>query len=89
MRDLKRFHLYAKLNANSCNANNILSKFENQYWIDHNLSFEMHLNYFYVLPFHFDYLYEIYNNFNNIISNQPEVLKTNLKQWFYVKIIDL
>ncbi|CAF5159842.1 unnamed protein product, partial [Rotaria sp. Silwood1] len=65
MRELKKFYLYAKLYTNSYNANHILSKFKNQYYLDYNLSFRMHLNYFYTLPFHFDHLYEIYNNFND------------------------
>ncbi|CAF2831649.1 unnamed protein product [Rotaria sp. Silwood2] len=73
MRELKNFYLYAKLYTNSYNANHILSKFKNQYYLDHNLSFGMHLNYFYTLPFHFDHLYEIYNNFNDIKSNHPEI----------------
>ncbi|CAF3986382.1 unnamed protein product, partial [Rotaria sp. Silwood1] len=68
MRELKKFYLYAKLYTNSYNANHILSKFKNQYYLDYNLSFRMHLNYFYTLPFHFDHLYEIYNNFNDVKS---------------------
>ncbi|CAF4726413.1 unnamed protein product, partial [Rotaria sp. Silwood2] len=42
MRELKKFHLYAKLKTHFCDSYNILSKFRNQYWIDHNLSFGMH-----------------------------------------------
>jgi len=36
MKELKEFHLYAKLDADFINSDLILSEFENEYWFDHN-----------------------------------------------------
>ena len=74
---------------NRIDNDNILSEFKNQFWFDHNWSFGMHGNYFYTLPFHFDYLYEFYEGFNDVKSNNPEILKTNPRIWYNVKSIDL
>jgi hypothetical protein len=89
MIQLKQFHLYAKLAYNAIDNDMILSKFKNQYWFDHNLSFGMHKNYFYTFPFHFDYLYQFYQDFHYVKSNNPEILINNPRIWYNVKSIEL
>jgi hypothetical protein len=49
----------------------------------------MHNEYFYTLPFHFDYLHEFYKDFDDVKSNNPEILLTNSRLWYNVKYIDL
>jgi hypothetical protein len=89
MIELKEFHLYVKLNENIINYDKILSEFKNEYWFDHNLSFGMHGNYFYTLPFHFDYLYEFVGDFRNIKSTNPNILINNPRIWYHVKSVEL
>jgi hypothetical protein len=89
MRGLKQFHFYARSPSYSDNQENILSQFQNKYWSDHNWTFGMHRNYFYTLPFHFDYLHEFYKGFDDVKSNNPEILLTNPRLWYNVKYIDL
>ncbi len=89
MKELKEFHLYAKLDADSINSDLILLEFKNEYWFDHNLSFGMHENYFYTLPFHFDYLYRFYGGFRRVKSNNPEILINDSRIWYNVKSIEL
>ncbi len=89
MKELKEFHVYAKLDADYINSDLILLEFKNEYWFDHNLSFEMHQNYFYTLPFHFDYLYRFYGGFRSVKSNNLEILINDSRIWYYVKSIEL
>jgi hypothetical protein len=49
----------------------------------------MHGEYFYTLPFHFDYLYKFYEGFNDVKSNNPLILINNPRIWFNVKSIEL
>ena len=88
MIELKQFHLYAKLHQYEY-YHNILSKFQDQYWFDHNWIFAMHGRYFYTVPFHFNYLYEFYGDFNDVKSNNPEIFINNPRIWYNVKSIDL
>jgi hypothetical protein len=89
MNQLKEFHLYAKLDCCSFDRDEILSRFQDQFWFDHNYSFGMHDKYFYTLPFHFDYLYEFYHGFNDVKSSNDDILINNLRLWYNVKSIDL
>ncbi len=77
MIELKQFHLYARLPFDAKSHEDILSRFENQYWFDHKWTFGMHQNSFYTLPFHFDHLYEFYDGFNDVKSNNREVFINN------------
>jgi hypothetical protein len=49
----------------------------------------MHKNYFYTFPFHFDYLYQFYQDFHYVKSNNPEILINNPRIWYNVKSIEL
>ena len=49
----------------------------------------MHGDYLYTLPFHFDYLYECYDAFIDVKSNNPDVLINNHRIWHNVKSIEL
>jgi hypothetical protein len=49
----------------------------------------MHQDYFYTLPFHFDHLYGFDEDFNNVKSNNPEILINNHRIWYNVKSIQL
>jgi hypothetical protein len=89
MNELKEFHLYAKLNKHYINCDEVLSGFKSQYWFDNNLSFGMHGEYFYTLPFHFDYLYDFYEGFNDVKSTNPLILINNPRLWYNVKLIEL
>jgi hypothetical protein len=90
MENLKQFHLYAKVGERYLPHTNImLSKFESQYWIDHNWSFGMHGNYFYTLPFHFDHLNKFYKGFDDVKSNNSDILMNNPRIWYNVKSIEL
>jgi hypothetical protein len=90
MTELKQFHVYAKLDSNAIPSDIILLSFQDQFWFDHHWSFGMHgrnYKYFYTLPFHFDYLYEFYNGFNDVRSNHSDILITNSRLWYNVKSI--
>jgi hypothetical protein len=63
--------------------------FQSQFWFDRNLSFGTHDRYLYTLPFHFNHLYLSYEGFQNIESNNPEILINNLRIWCNVKSIEL
>jgi UDP-galactopyranose mutase len=89
MIELKQFHLYARLPFDVKGHEDILSRFENQYWFDHKWTFGMHQNCFYTLPFHFDHLYEFYDGFNDFKSNNREIFINNPRIWFNVKSIEL
>ena len=89
IKELKQFHLYAKLERNFIIQNQIVSRFKNQYWFDHHWSFGMHDKYFYTLPFHFDYLYKFYESSNDVQSNNPEILINNPRLWSNVKGIEI
>jgi hypothetical protein len=52
--ELQQFHLYAKYIGGRINNKNVLVRFENQFWFDHQWSFGMHRNYFYTLTFDID-----------------------------------
>lgn len=66
-----------------------LKRLKNEYWFDQKLLFEMHQNYFYTLPFHFDYLYRFFKGFDNVKSNNNEILTNNPRIWFNIKYIEL
>jgi hypothetical protein len=89
MIELKQFHLYARVDQWSENSSSILSQFQTQYWIDHNLSFGMHRNYFYTLPFYFDSFYDFIFGFNDVKSSNPEILTDNPRIWYNVKSIEI
>ncbi|CAF3317800.1 unnamed protein product [Rotaria sp. Silwood2] len=89
MIELKQFHLYAKLNKDPIDIDNILSSFSGKFWFDHNLSFGMHGRYFYTLPFYFNDLLEFYEGFDGVQSNSIEILETNPRMWYHVKSIEL
>jgi hypothetical protein len=73
MIELKQFHLCANI---SRIPQNILSEFQNQFWFDRDLSFGTdYRNYFYTLPFHFDYPQEFPVDFNTVKSNNPDILQ--------------
>jgi hypothetical protein len=89
MIELKQFHLYARLDQGPVDRNNILTKFKDQFWFENNILFGMHEQYFYTLPFHFDYLYKFYQGFNDVKSNNWDILINNPRLWYNVKSIDL
>jgi hypothetical protein len=90
MTELKQLHLYAQLRPvdSPFNYDIILLQFQNQYWFDHNWSFAIYGPYFFTLPFHFDYLYGFYGDFDNVKSNNPEILINNRRIWYNVKSIE-
>ena len=49
----------------------------------------MHDEYLYTLPFHFDNLYDCFQDFNEIKSNNSEILENNSRIWHNVKSIQL
>jgi hypothetical protein len=55
------------------NNANIISRFKNEYWFDHNWSFGMHGQYLYTLTFHFDHFYEFYDGFDDRMSKTNNV----------------
>ena len=83
MKEMKEFHLYAKLNRNL-----ILSNFESKYWQNHHWIFAIHDQYFYTLPFYFDSLYRFYEDFQKVKSTNPEILIDNHRIWENVKFIE-
>ena len=89
MINLKDFHLCARLPESLNDNEYILSEFKNQYWYDCNCTFGMHGRYFYTLPYHFDYLYEFYQDFNTVKSNNPNILRLNTRIWYSVRYIQL
>jgi hypothetical protein len=89
MIELKQFHLYAKLNKNQIDVDEILSRFKQQFWFDHHWFFGMHGEYFYTLPFHYDYFYGIHQGFNDIKSSNDDILMNNSRLWYNVKSIEL
>jgi hypothetical protein len=58
IKELKQFHLYAKIDKDLT-----LSQFENKFWYSHHWSFAMYDNYLVRLPFHFDYFYELSDDY--------------------------
>jgi len=49
MTELRQLHLYARISLRYCmNSDEIVSRFKNQYWFDHNWLFGMHGQYFWV-----------------------------------------
>lgn len=89
MKELKRFRLYAKQPSFQYNEAIDLSQFKDQYWFNHNSSFGMHGDYLYTLPFHFDNLYDCFQDFNEIKSNNCDILESNSRIWHNVKSIQL
>ena len=87
MTELKQFHLYIKAIDLKLNSEIILSKYQTQFWFDHNWFFGTDGDYFYTLPFHFDYLYGVGSNFKNVKCSNPEILITNPRLWCNVKFI--
>ncbi|CAF3927456.1 unnamed protein product [Adineta steineri] len=86
---LKQFHLYARLYKEPIDIENVLSQFKTRYWFDKNLSFGMHGTYFYTLPFYFDDLYEFSIGFDNVKTNNYDILINNHRIWHNVKSIQL
>jgi hypothetical protein len=92
MIELKQFHLYAKLQPGGYEwllDPNSLSRFKSQYWFDRNFSFGIHGDSLYTLPFHSDYFHVSKQVFNQVKSNNPEILENNYRLWYNVKSIDL
>jgi hypothetical protein len=89
MKELKRFHLYTKLPSFQYYNDVNLSQFKDQYWFNHNPSFGMHGDYLYTLPFHFDNIYDCFEDFNDVKLNNCEILKNNSRIWYNVKSIQL
>lgn len=86
---LKQFHFYAKL-IGYFNINRMMSiELQNWYWLNYNLSFGMHGNYLYTLPFHFDYLHQFPNLFQITKSNNLEISINNSRLWSNIKSIEL
>jgi hypothetical protein len=83
MNELKQFHLYVDLFYDLMNTDIILCQFKSQFWFDRNLSFGMHNNYFYTLPFHFEHLSLSYEGFDNIESNNLEILINNYRVKYF------
>jgi hypothetical protein len=88
MAELEQLHLYVRLDCSSINYSMFLSQFKKQFWFDHNWSFGMHGHFLYTLPFHFDYLYGHCGDFDNVVSNNPEILINNPRIWYNVKSIE-
>jgi hypothetical protein len=86
---LKQFHLYARYPDTTLENENIISRFKTQYWFDHNWFFGMHGRYLYTLPFHFDYLYEFDDGFDDVKLTNNDILINNSRIWYYVKGIEL
>ena len=87
MVQLKEFHFYAKV-PQRCDEN-ILSRFENSFWLDRQWIFGMHERYIYTLPFRFDDLYEFSHDFDHIRLTDDQILKKNPRSWYHVKSIEL
>ncbi|CAF1301292.1 unnamed protein product [Adineta steineri] len=60
MINLQKFHLFIYISGNTDDNDVILSKFNDLFWSDHNLSFGMDGDFFFTLPFQFDYFPNIY-----------------------------
>ena len=89
MKQLKEFHLYAKLADYRMDDQIHLPECYNQYWLNHNLLFGMHGEYLYTLPFDFDHLHKFSKGFDSVHSNNPEILINNPQIWYHVKSIEL
>jgi hypothetical protein len=86
MKELQQFHLYTKQPSFEYNNDVDLSQFKDQHWFKQNSSFGMHGDYVYTLPFHFDNLYDCFQDFNEIKLNNCE---NNSRIWYNVKSIQL
>jgi hypothetical protein len=82
MKELQQFHLYTKQPSYEYNTDPDLSQFKDQHWFKQNSSFGMHGDYIYTLPFHFDNLYDCFQDFNQIKLNNSRI-------WYNVKSIQL
>ncbi|CAF1053729.1 unnamed protein product [Adineta ricciae] len=84
MNKLSEFHLYAKLQPNQTKQNQriLLDLKKQQLLSDRNVFFGVYNNYFYTLPFYFDYLHEI-------DSNIHENLKDPGESWHNVRYVHL
>jgi hypothetical protein len=89
MKELKKFNFYIKLPSSKYYNDIDLSQFKDQHCFNHNSSFGMHGGYVYTLPFHFDNLYDCFEDFNDIKLNNCEILKNNSRIWYNVKSIQL
>ncbi|CAF4105920.1 unnamed protein product, partial [Rotaria sordida] len=78
MKELEQFHLCTKLPDSSVSTkNNILSKFNDEFWLNHNWSFGIHDEYLYTLPFKFDCLPGLFEGFDCVKSNNNDILENN------------
>ncbi|CAF1425500.1 unnamed protein product [Rotaria sordida] len=78
MKELEQFHLCTKLPDSSVSTkNNILSKFNDEFWLNHNWSFGIHDEYLYTLPFKFDCLPGLFEGFDFVKSNNNDILENN------------
>ena len=50
------------------NDDDILVRFNDQFWFDHNWSFGLHRHCLLTLPYQFDYFYGLYEAFNSFKS---------------------
>jgi hypothetical protein len=81
MKQLQHFHLYA-LKDIEFSDKLILSKFKNEFWLNHNWSFAICGYYLFLLPFYFDYFYDFSND---IQSNNSELVRTHSRLWYKIK----
>jgi hypothetical protein len=84
MIQLKTFHLYAQFDQEPNDVENLLSTFENQFWLSHQWSMGIHGKYLYTLPFHFDKL-EDFIDFDHIKSKMLNSPST----WSHVTSMNL
>ncbi|CAF4091829.1 unnamed protein product [Rotaria sordida] len=90
MKELEQFHLCTKLPDSSVSTkNNILPKFNDEFWLNHNWSFGIHDEYLYTLPFKFDCLPGLFEGFDFVKSNNNDILENNPRLWYNVKTIQL
>ncbi|CAF4227163.1 unnamed protein product, partial [Adineta steineri] len=89
MVNLQKFHLRAYVADNQIDKNLILSKFNDPFWSDHNWSFGMNEYVLFTLPYQFDDFERIYEGYNDMKSQNPEILTNIPELWSSVKSISL
>jgi hypothetical protein len=89
MKELKQFHLYTKQPSYQYKDVVDFSQFKDQYWFKQNPSFGMYGDYIYTLPFHFNNIYDCFQDFNEIKLNNCEILEKDSRIWYNVKSIQM
>ena len=82
MKQLQQFHFYMSFPSCQYHPDIDLSQFPN-------LSFGMHSDYLYTLPFHFNNIYDCFEDFNHVNFKNYEILKKHSRIWHHVKSIQL